>query len=75
MALGKNLRQILHYPNQVPVYCDKVILTIPLCRNAYAIGNADLYLVCPRINEDLSCYGDDDGSGYANGVVTSTAGP
>ncbi|KAK3906159.1 hypothetical protein C8A05DRAFT_12086 [Staphylotrichum tortipilum] len=42
----------------------------PTSRPASAIGTADLYLICPRIDQDLSCYGDDDGGGYADGVVT-----
>ncbi|GAB1312584.1 hypothetical protein MFIFM68171_02794 [Madurella fahalii] len=39
--------------------------------SAYAIGNAELYLVCPDeyIEEDLSCYGDDDSGVYADGFV------
>ncbi|KAK4031592.1 hypothetical protein C8A01DRAFT_51380 [Parachaetomium inaequale] len=38
--------------------------------SAYAIGTAEVYLVCGAGN--ISCYGDDDGGGSADGLVTVT---
>ncbi|KAK3304959.1 uncharacterized protein B0T15DRAFT_256332 [Chaetomium strumarium] len=44
----------------------------PPVRSAYALGTAELYLICPsrHADEDFSCYSDDDGTGFANGDVT-----
>ncbi len=39
-------------------------------RSAHAIGTALLYLTCPRIEEDSSCYSDDNDDGFADGLVT-----
>ncbi|KAK4236971.1 hypothetical protein C8A03DRAFT_45131 [Achaetomium macrosporum] len=41
-------------------------------RSAYALGTAELYLICPTtgIKEDMSCHSDDDGTGFADGFIT-----
>ncbi|KAK4150225.1 hypothetical protein C8A00DRAFT_46330 [Chaetomidium leptoderma] len=41
-------------------------------KSAYAVGNAELYLLCrdTAAEENLSCYGDDDAGVFANGLVT-----
>jgi hypothetical protein len=43
------------------------MLTRRSARSAYAIGTAEIYLVCGAGN--ISCYGDDDGGGSADGLV------
>ncbi|KXX82010.1 hypothetical protein MMYC01_201515 [Madurella mycetomatis] len=44
----------------------------PTSQSAYALGNTELYLVCLEeyIEEDMSCYGDDESGEYADGLVS-----